>query len=227
MIRALIVALMLLPCVAQAEQVAPLRWGVRTGLGANVLTDRALDLTSTYDAVFAGELVFSVQPLRQKHGLDLELGVSGSGTTATAFQAYSATLNTTSLLVGARYREPLVRWLNVYGRLGATLDWSTLTLKENETSMKLSDVAFTAGVQGAVGGEWVFRIRSDDERPKVELGAFLELGWVQRFNQARFNELKPEGATKTTPERIAFQPIDAGSLKLSAPYWRVGALLRF
>lgn len=227
MIRALLLAFLLIPCIAQAEQVAPLRWGIRAGFGATVLTDRALDIAAPNDAIFTGEVTFSFMPSRKQPALDLELGWLGSGTSETAFQTYTASLNTNSLLLGLRYREPLRRWLNFYGRAGVTLDWSTLKIQEEAASTTLTDVAFTTGLVGAVGTEWIAHIRNAEDRPRLALGAYLELGWIQRLGQAKFNELKPDGASDTEPARIAFTPIDAGSISLSGPFWRVGGLIRF
>lgn len=217
---------LLLPSLAQAAQLAPFRWGVRGGIGATVISDRAADIASTNDALFTGELVFSFEPSRKASGLDLELGVMGMSSSATAFQTYESMLSTTSALVGARYRLPLLSWLNLYGRVNATLDWTSLTLKESDNGALLSDTAFTAGVLGAVGTEMLFTITRDD-RPRTGLGLYFELGWIQRLSRAQLNQLTPEGATESDPPRIEFTPVNAGSLNLSAPIWRVGGVLRF
>lgn len=206
----LFAALMILvPAAAQARP--PLT--VSAGYSSQVVTDRAWDLVDENDHL--PMLRLGLGWVLDAPGGKLEVGAGFlTGTTgATLHQARNASLWLRGLELSATWRRPLARFFSPYARLGAGLDWATLSIGPDD-ALEQRDSApsatgmlgFTIPIVSTQGDDW-------HEWLVFDLG----VGYALR-SAFDFDQMAPVGDEAA----VAPAPINAGTLPTSGITYRIG-----
>jgi hypothetical protein len=215
MTRATVLALLAVPALAAAAP--PI--SISTSVGAQVVTERSYDLVDQDDHLTLWRVDAGWRFPVARGELEASLGVFTGGTEATLHERTNAQLWLRGLEAAAVWRYPLARVIEPYARLGAGLDWSSLSLRNQGPT--ISQTALGLFATAALGTQLVARLGENGQRALV-----LDLGvgyaWRQRHD---YRELRPEQPTGA--DAIAFSSLPAGTLNLSGITYRVGLALRF
>jgi hypothetical protein len=221
--RALVVVLLLAAAPAMAKPPRDVqRWSVLVDGGASWVRDPAFDGASRSDAAGRFGLALEHAPDWLDESLSLEAGYVAWGTSAQALQAFDTTLSSQALQLGARWHFAGIRGRSAYARGAFAFESNRLLLQG--AGHELADRAWGAGFAAALGGELFSTKR---EGSTLTIGLVGELGWYQRFNDARFDSLSPVRSGEGDPSRLPFSGVDVGRIDLSGLFLRIGVGLRF
>jgi opacity protein-like surface antigen len=214
------VAIQLHSLPATASKLPPLT--ASFGLGAQVVTNRAYDMVDDNDHLAMVHVGAGYGFELAGGTLELELGYQGGSTSAPLHGGSDANLWLRGLELNATYRYPLARYFEPYARLGAGVDWATLSLNDGALNQRVSVLSGSAML-----GFNVPLVASKDElgRRRTRLALDVGLGYAQR-QAADFNALAPEPPDKVSPDTIGYNGINLGKLFLSGITYRIGLTAR-
>ncbi len=229
-IAAVACVLLAAPAHAEGEPVsAGAHREVRAGSGAFYVQDAHLNAVSELRGFPRADMSVGYKPDAVDGRLTLELGYFGTQQSNTDYSKFETSIQLNTFSAGAKYGFFNRRWLSVYGRGALSFSASSLQIRDPAATDMIGQWAYTFGAQAAAGAEFLMTLHSggEDQASRTQFGLYVEGGYHQDFNQARFNSVKPNASGDDKPTRIAFAPVNAGSLGLSGPFWRLGVLLRF
>lgn len=217
-----LIACTLLARPALADEQIP-RWSIEVGGGAHFLIDPADALATGSGTIGVGDLRLGYTPTWLGNRIELELAFAGGAVGGSAFQSYDAEIQRHSFELGAKYRLPLGRHFNFFGRAAFLVNIDGLSLdSQANTAVKLGQFVATAGLELAVGAEWLIV-----SRPRFGFGLQVEGGFAVDFNQARFDNVRAGGTNEAGATPIVTSGINAGSINMSGPDFRVGLAFHF
>jgi hypothetical protein len=197
------------------------RWSIDASTGAAYVTNRAFDTVGGSDALPVGDFRASYTPGWLSDHLELNAAFVIAGEGGSTLSTWQTSFGMDSFQLGASYRWRPSRWISFYGRGAVVLDVDRLSLSATNDALPLSQTALTVGGLLGLGTELTFF-----HEPLVDVGLTVEVGYALRFNDARFNQMKPDvGGSSPTP--IAFEPVNAGQYDVSGMQWRLGLAVHF
>lgn len=205
--------LLLAPAAAQARP--PLTLGL--GFAGQVVTGRAWDLVDENDHLPMLRLGAGWAFDAPGGKLEAGAGFLTGSTQASFHQTGQANLWMRGLELSATYRRPLVRFFTPYARLGAGLDWATLSIGN---ALEQTDLSPSAS--GMLGFTFPFVRTSGGARgPHEWLVLDLGVGYAVRpaFD---FDEMLPPGYERGGSDSIDRAPVDMGTISTSGVVYRVG-----
>lgn len=213
-----VMALAFVPLVSEAT---PTGWRVEAGGGAQWVTDRAFDVTSSSDAIGAFAVAVGWTPGLVNERLSFRLGYTASGAAEPLFRSWTSTFARSVFELGARYDFWRASRVGAFVRASGYADVATLSIATG--GLDVSDWAFGGGVLAALGTEVVFTRATPES--VVGFSAIVEAGWSERFTKARFDALSL--SLGDDPRPIAQLPVAVGDIDLSGPLLNVGLVMSF
>ena len=207
----------------------------------HVVAQREYDPLSSDDALGLVHIELGLELEELLPGLSLEIAWETGNNRGDMFAGDNPWLETELLVQGivlsAAYRLPVTEWMNAVGRVGGTLDFAELEIREDGKTL-LSDWANAKlGVQGVIGVEiftprnlvrkW-FRQDPGDPDEGFTMGLRFEVGWSykQEFVYDEMNE-PPPGDEEIAKRQIERVPINLGGISLDGFIFRAGLVVFF
>jgi len=207
---------------ASADEQVP-RWSIELGGGAHFLTDPADSFATGSGVIGVGDLRLGYTPGWLHDRLELEFAFAGGAVGSSAFQSYDTEVQRHSFELGARYRFPIGRHFNFFARGAFLVNVDGLSLdSEANTAVKLGQFVATAGLELAVGAEWLIVAR-----PRFGFGIQVEGGYSVDFTRAQFSHVTATGTNEAGTTPLSDPGIDAGAINMSGPDFRVGVAFHF
>jgi len=207
----------------------------------HVVAQREYDPLSADDALGLVHIELGMELEELLEGLSLEIAWETGTNNGDLFPAGNPWLNADLLMQGvvlsAAYRLPVTEWMNTVARVGGTLDFVKLELRESGDTL-LSDWANAKlGVQGVIGVEFFtprnllrkwFKQDQGDSDDGFTVGLRFEVGWSykQEFVYDEMNEPAPENK-EVAKRQIDRAPINLGGIHLDGFIFRAGLVVFF
>ncbi|MFC1654287.1 hypothetical protein ACFL2F_00665 [Myxococcota bacterium] len=207
----------------------------------HVVAQREYDPLSADDALGLAHVELGMELEEVLEGLSLEIAWESGRHIGDLFPGGNPWLDADLLMHGvvlsAAYRLPVAEWMNAVGRVGGTLDFAKLELRDGEQTL-LSDWANAKlGAQAVIGVEFFtprnllrkwFKQDSGDPGEGFTVGLRLEVGWSykQEFVYDEMNEPAP-GDKEVAKRQIDRAPINLGGINLDGFIFRAGLVVFF
>jgi hypothetical protein len=207
----------------------------------HIVAQREYDPLSGDDALGLAHVELGLELEEVLPGLSLEIAWESGTHNGNMFPGDNPWLEAGLLMHGivlsAAYRLPVTEWMNAVGRVGGTLDFAELEIREDGKTL-LSDWANAKlGVQGVIGVEiftprnllrkW-FRQDPGDPDEGFTMGLRFEVGWSykQEFVYDEMNEPPPEDE-EIAKRQITRAPVNLGGIHLDGFIFRAGLVVFF
>jgi hypothetical protein len=207
----------------------------------HIVAAREYDPLSGDDALGLAHVELGMELEELLPGLSLEIAWESGTHSGDLFPAGNPWLDADLLMQGmvlsAAYRLPVTEWMITVGRVGGTLDFAKLELREGGQTL-LSDWANAKlGVQGVIGVEiftprnllrkW-FKKDAGDPDEGFTVGLRFEVGWSykQAFVYDEMNEPAPENE-EVAKRQIKRAPVNLGGIHLDGFVFRAGLVVFF
>jgi hypothetical protein len=207
----------------------------------HVVAQREYDPLSSDDALGLAHVELGLEFEEVLPGLSLEIAWESGTRHGDMFPGGDPWLDAELLMHGmvlsAAYRLPVTEWMNAVGRVGGTLDFAELEIREDGNTL-LSDWANARlGVQGVIGVEiftprnllrrW-FKQDPGDPDEGFTVGLRFEVGWSykQAFVYDEMNEPAPEDE-EVAKRQITRAPVNLGGIHLDGFIFRAGLVVFF
>lgn len=207
----------------------------------HVVAQREYDPLSADDALGLAHVELGMELEELLPGLSLEIAWESGTHSGDLFPAGNPWLDADLLMQGvvlsAAYRLPVTEWMNTVARVGGTLDFAKLELREGGDTL-LSDWANAKlGVQGVIGVEFFtprnllrkwFKQDNGDPDEGFTVGLRFEVGWSykQEFVYDEMNEPAPEDQ-EVAKRQIDRAPVNLGGIHLDGFIFRAGLVVFF
>lgn len=207
----------------------------------HVVAQREYDPLSAGDALGLVHVELGMELRELLEGLSLEIAWESGTHNGDLFPAGNPWLDADLLMHGvvlsAAYRLPVTEWMNTVARVGGTLDFAKLELREGGDTL-LSDWANAKlGVQGVIGVEFFtprnllrkwFKQDDGDPDDGFTVGLRFEVGWSykQEFVYDEMSEPAPENE-EVAKRQIDRAPINLGGIHLDGFIFRAGLVVFF
>ena len=207
----------------------------------HVVAQREYDPLSSDDALGLAHVELGIELEEVLPGLSLEIAWETGTHRGDLFSGTNPWLDTELLMHGvvlsAAYRLPVTEWMNAVGRVGGTLDFAELELREDGKTL-LSDWANAKlGVQGVIGVEFFtprnllrkwFSQDPGDPAEGFTMGLRFEVGWSykQEFVYDEMNEPAPSDK-EIAKRQIDRAPVNLGGVSLDGFIFRAGLVVFF
>lgn len=231
-----VIGLCMLPLAAPARDFTISACG--TG---HVVAQREYDPLSSDDALGLAHIELGMELKELLPGLSLEIawesGTHRDGLFAAGNPWLDADLLMHGVVLSAAYRLPVTGWMNTVVRMGGTLDFARLELREDGRTL-LSDWANAKlGVQGVIGVEFFtprnllrkwFKQDQGDPDEGFTVGLRFEVGWSykQEFVYDEMNAPAPEDE-EVSKRQIDRAPVSLGGIHLDGFIFRAGLVVFF
>jgi hypothetical protein len=207
----------------------------------HIVAQREYDPLSGDDALGLAHVELGLELEEVLPGLSLEIAWESGTHNGDMFPGTNPWLDADLMIQGivlsAAYRLPVTEWMNAVGRVGGTLDFAELEIREDSKTL-LSDWANAKlGVQGVIGVEifaprnllrkW-FKQNPGDPDDGFTMGLRLEVGWSykQEFVYDEMNEPAPEDK-EIAKRQIDRAPVNLGGISLDGFIFRAGLVVFF